>query len=402
MNRRNMLKLAALSAVPGTLGSLVARTAFAQAGALQFACPVPMSGPFAANGKYADLGMKLAIEQYGKVLGQPLAYTVLDTEGKPATAVRRVQEIAQQKNARFFAGGILSSEALAMGKEVQKAGGIFITTAGADEITGKDCNDATFRWSVPTYGAIEQTVRPLIQVMPKAKRWYTITPQYVFGDGLLSAAKAIFKEKGIEHVGNSYHSLNEKEFSGYLTNAVAAKPDVLLILNFGSQSSDTLRQAVSFGMKNNCTILLAWASGLEQFESLGADLCEGVYFGAQYWHGIDSPLNRDLVKRSNAAFKANPNYSLAGSYICTKILLDGIVKAGTVDPKKVVATLEGMKYDGLTGPEEIRKGDHQVLKNYYLLKGKAKNKMKNADDYADIVSSGQSFLPLEQTGCKMA
>ncbi|CAE6747660.1 hypothetical protein R75461_02788 [Paraburkholderia nemoris] len=402
MNRRNMLKLAALSAVPGTLGSLVARSAFAQAGTLQFACPVPMSGPFAANGKYADLGMKLAIEQYGKVLGQPLAYTTLDTEGKPATAVRRVQEIAQQKNARFFAGGILSSEALAMGKEVQKAGGIFITTAGADEITGKDCNDATFRWSVPTYGAIEQTVRPLIQMMPKAKRWYTITPQYVFGDGLLSAAKAIFKEKGIEHVGNSYHSLNEKEFSGYLTNAVAAKPDVLLILNFGSQSSDTLRQAVSFGMKNNCTILLAWASGLEQFESLGADLCEGVYFGAQYWHDIDSPLNRDLVKRSNAAFKANPNYSLAGSYICTKILLDGIVKAGTVDPKKVVATLEGMKYDGLTGPEEVRKGDHQVLKNYYLLKGKAKNKMKNADDYADIVSSGQSFLPLDKTGCKMA
>ncbi|CAD6529191.1 hypothetical protein LMG28727_02571 [Paraburkholderia kirstenboschensis] len=402
MNRRNMLKLAALSAVPGTLGSLAARSAFAQAGSVQFACPVPMSGAFAANGKYADLGMKLAIEQYGKVLGEPLAYSVLDTEGKPATAVRRVQEIAQQKNARFFAGGILSSESLAMGKEVQKAGGVFITTAGADEITGKDCNDATFRWSVPTYGAIEQTVRPLIQMMPKAKRWYTITPQYVFGDGLLSAAKAVFKEKGIEHVGNSYHSLNEKEFSGYLTNAVAAKPDVLLILNFGSQSSDTLRQAVSFGMKNNCTILLAWASGLEQFESLGADLCDGVYFGAQYWHAIDSPLNRDLVKRTQAAFKTNPNYSLAGSYICTKILLDGIVKAGNVDPKKVVAALEGMKYDGLTGPEEVRKGDHQVLKNYYLLKGKAKNKMKNADDYADIVSSGQSFLPLDKTGCKLA
>ena len=401
MNRRNMLKLAALSAVPGTLGSLVARSAFAQAGSVQFACPVPMSGAFAANGKYADLGMKLAIEQYGKVLGEPLAYSVLDTEGKPATAVRRVQEIAQQKNARFFAGGILSSEALAMGKEVQKAGGVFITTAGADEITGKDCNDATFRWSVPTYGAIEQTVRPLSQLLPKAKRWYTITPQYVFGDGLLSAAKAVFKDKGIEHVGNSYHSLNEKEFSGYLTNAVAAKPDVLLILNFGSQSSDTLRQAVSFGMKNNCTILVAWASGLEQFESLGADLCDGVYFGAQYWHAIDSPLNRDLVKRTQAALKVNPNYSFAGSYICTKILLDGIVKAGNVDPKKVVAALEGMKYDGLTGPEEVRKGDHQVLKNYYLLKGKAKNKMKNADDYANIVSSGQSFLPLDKTGCKM-
>lgn len=402
MNRRNMLKLAALSAIPGSFEALVARSAFAQGSPIQFACPVPMSGPFAANGKYADLGMKLAIEQYGKVLGQPLAYTTLDTEGKPATAVRRVQEIAQQKNARYFAGGILSSEALAMGKEAEKADGIFITTAGADELTGKDCNSATFRWSVPTFGAIEQTVRPLIESMPKAKRWYTITPQYVFGDGLLSAAKNIFKEKGIEHVGNSYHSLNEKEFSGYLTNAVAAKPDVLLILNFGSQSSDTLRQAVSFGMKNNCTILMAWASGLEQFEALGPDICEGVYFGAQYWHAIDAPLNHDLVKRVSAAYKSNPNYSLAGSYICTKILLDGIVKAGTADPKKVIAALQGMKYAGLTGPEEIRAGDHQVLKNYYLLKGKPKSNMKDKDDYADIVSSGQSFLPLDKTQCKLA
>lgn len=400
MQRRQLLQLSALGALSASFG--LSRSAFAQAtGAIQFGCPVPMSGAFAANGKYADLGMKLAIEQYGTALKRPLAYTVLDTEGKPATAVRKVQESAQQQGTRFFAGGILSSEALAMGKEAEKAGGLFITTAGADEITGKDCNIATFRWSVPTFGAIEQTVRPLIQLMPKAKRWYTITPQYVFGDGLLSAAKNIFKEKGIEHVGNSYHSLAEKEFSGYITNAIAAKPDVLLLLNFGGQCADTLRQAVSFGMHKNMTILVAWASGLEQFESLGADLCEGLYFGAQYWHTIDSPLNRDLVTRTNAKFKENPNYSLAGSYICTKLLIDGIIKAGSVDQKAVVAALEGMKYQGLTGEEEVRKADHQVLKNYYLLKGKAKAKMQNKDDFMEVLSSGKSFLPIDQTGCKL-
>ncbi len=382
---------------------MAGRWAAAQAAdPIRFACPVPMSGAFAANGKFADLGMKLAIEQYGSVLGRPLAYTVLDTEGKPATAVRKVQEASQQQGARFFAGGILSSESLAMGKQIEKAGGLFFTTAGADELTGKDCNSATFRWSVPTFGAIEQTVRPLVNALPKAKRWYTITPQYVFGEGLLDAAKAIFQEKGIEHVGNSYHSLNEKEFSGYLTNAAAAKPDVLLLLNFGTQSSDALRQAVSFGMNKNMTILVAWASGLEQFEALGADLCDGVYFGAQYWHTIDSPLNLDLVKRTADKLKILPNYSLAGSYICTKILIDGIAKAGSVDQKAVIAALEGMKFDGLTGVEEIRKADHQVLKDYYLLKGKSKAKMKNAADFVDVISSGKSFLPVDKTGCKMA
>jgi len=401
MNRRNLLKLAALSAVPAAL--VHARSALAAAGdVIELGCPVPMSGPFAANGKFADLGMKLVLEQYDKVLGRSLRYSVLDTEGKPATAVRKMQELAQKNAARYFAGGILSSESLAMGKEAEKFGGVFVTTAGADEITGKDCNRATFRWSVPTFGAIERTVRPLIEAMPKARRWYTITPQYVFGEGLLSAAKNVFKEKGIEHVGNSYHGLNEKEFSGYLTNALAAKPDVLLILNFGQQSSDTLRQAASFGMKKDTTILVAWASGLEQFESLGPELCEGVYFGAQYWHGADSPLNRDLVKRSNARFKSNPNYSLAGSYICTKIMLDGMIKAGTADPKAVVAAIEGMKYDGLTGSEEVRAADHQVIKDYYLLKGKAKSRMKDKDDYAEVISAGKSFLPVDKTLCKMA
>lgn len=401
MQRRQLLQLTALSAATAPL--FAHRAVFAQsADAIRFAGPVPMSGPFAANGKFADLGMKLAIEQYGSILKRPLAYTVLDTEGKPATAVRKVQEAAEQQGTKFFAGGILSSEALAIGKEAEKSGAVFMTTAGADEITGKDCNTATFRWSVPTYGAIEQTVRPLIALMPKARRWYTITPQYVFGEGLLSAAKNIFQEKGIEHVGNSYHSLNDKEFSGYLTNAMAAKPDVLLLLNFGAQSSAALRQAVSFGMHKNMTILMAWASGLEQFDELGADLCDGVYFGAQYWHTVDSTLNKELVKRTADKLKIVPNYSLAGSYICTKILIDGILKAGTVDQKAVIAALEGMKYDGLTGPEEVRKGDHQVIKDYYLLRGKAKSKMKNPADYVDVVSYGKSFLAVDKTGCKLS
>jgi branched-chain amino acid transport system substrate-binding protein len=73
-------------------------------------------------------------------------------------------------------------------KEIHKAGGVFMTPVGADEITGKDCNASTFRWSVPTYGAIRETLVPMIRQLPQAKRWYTITPQYVFGDALLDNA----------------------------------------------------------------------------------------------------------------------------------------------------------------------------------------------------------------------
>ncbi|WP_283180127.1 ABC transporter substrate-binding protein [Gemmobacter sp. 24YEA27] len=399
LNRRSFLAstagAGALLASPALL-----RPAFA-AETLRVGIPVPISGPNAANGKFASMGAIIAAEEAAAKYGRAVATLDLDTEGKPATAVRKVQDAIERDSVKLFAGGILSSESLAMGKECEKGGANFITTAGADEITGSDCNKATFRWSVPTFGAVNQSIRPIIDALPEAKRWYTITPQYVFGEGLLQATRDVLEEKGLDLVGNSYHSLTEKEFSGYLTNAMAERPDVLLILNFGAQCADTLRQAVSFGMKERMTIVVAWASGLEQFEALGADLCEGIYFGAQYWHTVDAGINPDLVKLTQAKYGINPNYSLAGSYICTKLMIDAAQTAGSDDPEAVRAALQGLAYQGLTGEESIRADDHQVLKNYYLLKARAKADMADKDDFAEIISSGQSFLSAEAAGCKL-
>lgn len=369
---------------------------------LVLACPTAMSGTFSAIGKYSEMGMQLAVEQQGTVLGRKLGYRMLDTEAKPATAVRRVQEAMEQHKINLFTGALLSAESLAMSKEIDKAGGLLITNGGADELTGSDCNRSTFRWALPTYGLIQGSARPLAERMPQAKRWYTITPQYVFGEGLLKNAKDVFKEKGIEHVGNSYHSLTEREFSGHLTNAMAAKADVLFLLNYGAQASDTLRQAVSFGMKQKMTIVVAAASGLEQFESLGADICDGVYFGAVYWHTIDTAYNKRFVAQVREKFKLTPNYSLAAPYINTRMLIEAIHKAKSTDPKAVAAALEGLKFESLTGIEEVRKEDHQVLRDFYLIKGKAKGQMRDKDDYADIISSGRFFLSPQEVGCKMA
>jgi branched-chain amino acid transport system substrate-binding protein len=368
---------------------------------LLFVNTTPLSGAFADYGKSATLGAQLAVKEAGKVLGREIDLVTIDTESNPGKAARKIQEVIEQKNARFFSGAALSSEALAIGKEVNKAGGVFFTPVGADEITGSECNKSTFRWSVPTYGAAEQTVRALAKRMPQAQRWYTITPQYVFGDAILGNAKKIFADMGITHVGNSYHSLKETEFSGYLAEAMAAKPDVLVLFNFAAQSSATLRQAVSFGMKNKMTILVAWTSGLDQFSSLGPEILEGVYLGAQYWHAVSNPENKAFVALTRKHYGINPTYPIAADYIETKLILNAITSAKSDDPAKVIAKLEGLKYKGLTGDEEIRAFDHQVIKDYYLLKGKKKSAMTDADDFAEIISSGKSFVSQKDSACKM-
>ena len=400
MQRRTLLKagLAAASALSLPLGI---RQAFA-AEPFTFYGLKSMSGAFASYGKFADMGSRLAVEQYPQLLGRPLVYKVIDTEGNAGKAVRKVQEAIGQDGARFFQGCTLSSSALAVAKEVNKAGGVFMTPVGADEVTGKDCNSSTFRWSVPTYGAVRETLIPLIKRLPQAKRWYTITPQYVFGEALLDGTREVLKEHGLELVGNSYHSLQEQEFSGYLTNAISAKPDVLVLLNFGSQSNNTLRQAVNFGMKERMKILLVWSAGLDQFQELGSDVLEGVYLGAQYWHQVDTPLNRELVKATRAKYGINPNYPLAADYISTKVMLDTIAATGSFDGPTVANAMQGLSYEGPTGKETIRAGDHQVIKDYYLMLGKPEREMTDKDDLALVVSSGQSFAPVADTGCVLS
>lgn len=401
LTRRSFLKsgLAATSlfAAPSILKSAHAATAPVTLYGLK-----SMSGAFASYGKFAEMGSQLAVKDYGPLLGSAVKYVTIDTESNPGKAVRKVQEAMAQEGAALFQGCTLSSTALAVGKEVAKGGGVFMTPAGADEITGTECNASTFRWTVPTYGAIHETVRPLFEQNPKAKRWYTITPQYVFGEALLSAAKDLFQQLGIEHVGNSYHSTQEQEFSGYLTNAMAAQPDVLLILNFGGQASNCLRQAANFGLKQQMKVLLAWTAGLDWFQSLGPDLLEDVYMGAQYWHQVETPMNIELVKRVKEAYGISPNYPMAADYISTKVILDGVKAAGTANGRAVAKAMEGMTYDGPTGKETIRAADHQVIKDYYLLKGKAKSAMKDADDLATLISSGRSFPQGDKIACKMA
>ena len=79
-----------------------------------------------------------------------------------------------------------------------------------------------------------------------------------------------------------------------------------------------------------------------------------------------------------------------------------VAKAGTFDGPSVARTLQGMRFQGPTGDELIRPGDHQVLKDYYLLRGKPQGQMRDEDDLAEVLSAGRSFIEVDHPGCALA
>lgn len=361
----------------------------------------PLSGPYAQVGMDGIKGGKIEAKHLGKLVGRSIDFLSYDSKGEVAQSRRIINSAMRQHDVKFFFGAASSAVALAVADVTNQNHGVFITGAGADEITGSECKKSTFRWSLPTYGAVRETVLPLLKSDSSLKRWYTITPNYVFGQSLLKNCKQVLKENNAELVGNSFHSLNQTDFTSYIENAMAAKPDVLVILNFGSQTTATLKEAISYGVKKRMKILTVWAAGLDQYEALGPDSMEGLYFGCQYWHGIDTKVNKTFVDTVMKETGAPPNYPMALGFVGFQLLGLGMKKAGSTEPEKVIAALEGMTYDGLTGRERVQAEDHQVLKQYYLLRGKAKDKMSNKFDYVDIISHGASVVPVGESACRM-
>ncbi|MBQ0757038.1 MAG: ABC transporter substrate-binding protein [Amphritea sp.] len=360
-----------------------------------------MSGAFANFGEQGEIGARLAVDTAGKIDGVSLELVTVDTESNAGKAARKVKSIIAEDGGLLFVGSTLSSTALAVGKEVNRAAGVYVTGSGADEITGSQCNQATFRWSTPTYGAVNASLQPLLDKHPDIKRIYTITPQYVFGEAMLENTRKVAAARGVEVVGNSYHSLKEKEFSGYLTQAMAAKPDLLVLLNFGSQSEATIKQAVNFGMKNRMKIVQVWSNGLDTMRTLGSSVSDGLYFGAQYWHEDTSPANQAFVKLSRDKLGLTPTYAMASYYQMSKLLIDSVKAVGT-DSAKIRTHMEGLEYQGVAGHEVVRSDDHQVEKSFYLLEGKSKDEMVDAVDFADIVATNKYFVSPQESGCNLA
>ena len=61
--------------------------------------------------------------------------------------------------------------------------------------------------------------------------------------------------------------------------------------------------------------------------------------------------------------------------------------AGGTDTDKVIAALEGLKYDIAKGAQYYRKCDHQSVQSVLVLESKGKAAMKNDSDMFKVLAS---------------
>ena len=361
MRRRDFLQVAVAGGVGASLGvPAFLRRSWAQGGPIKIGMPAALSG---SNAQYG-IQAKRAAELFSKdikgkgILGRPVEFIYEDTGGDPATAVRKAQKLVEKDGVKFLTGVVLSSEALAVSAKCPEWKVIFMSTInGAGALTAKAFHRYFFR--VNTSGPMGARAISLYLAEAPMKRFFALGSDYAWGrDSVASFTTQITAAKK-EIVGTDYPPVGTKDFASYIAKIRQSKAEGVYLALPGQDATIYLKQAHQFGLNREVKPIMEILE-LENMKAVG-DAMVGTIGSSRYPFTVDTPRNKDFVKRFHELHGVYPDMFDGETYEGLEWLAQVIQKAGTDDVEKVIDTWEDSSYEGLEGPFLMRKCDHQAV-----------------------------------------
>jgi len=366
----------------------------------------------ALSGTFKDIGERYldgaayavqVINETGGLLGKKVEIIRIDSEFKPDVATRKAQELILKDGVKFFYGGTGSAVGLSMAQLAEKQNVIMFTCdADVPAMTGEKCNKNFFRPGGHTesrsYAVAHQTAKL------GYKKIAIIAQDYSMGREAVTAFKRKMTElkPDTQFVIEIYHPAGTKDYGPYVSQLIAAKPDVIFTPNWGNDLTLLLKQGRPMGMKQK--IFSYYINDEVTIQGLGDDSLMIGNMGAEiYTLSIPTKKNEEFVAKFYKDKGYYPTWLRGKAYIATMFWAEAVKKAGTTDVAAVIKAWEGLSYDGPAGVWTMRACDHQAQVPYWYTEIVAKNKyFKHAFEAPKGMSTAKSVeVPCAETGCKM-
>ncbi|MGB6986491.1 MAG: ABC transporter substrate-binding protein, partial [Candidatus Aquilonibacter sp.] len=275
-----------------------------------------------------------------------------------------------------------------------------VTGAGSTVLTGANCNKYTYHYAYDTWALAHGTGASIARA--GFKTWYGIVPDYVFGKSMLSDFTAAITPYGASFIHSDTMPLGTTDFSSYMLAARNAKPQVLALLNAGADTVNSMKAAKEFGLDKQMKI----AVGLLFLSDV--DALPDVFAGSRItdsWYWNQDKASRAWADRFTAAMGngARPTSVQAADYSATMQWLDAVKAVGSTDADKVVAYLDGRKFDDFYAHHaEWRARDHRVVHDMYVMDVLPKSEVKEPHAWmkvVDTIPAAQAFRPASESVC---
>jgi branched-chain amino acid transport system substrate-binding protein len=350
----------------------------------------------------------------GGILGHKIEILPLDNKTNPQESLVQAQK-AIDAGAHFITQGNGSSVGAALedfvtkhntrnpGKEV-----LYFNYAAVDpSMTNDKCSYWHFRWDASSDIKMEALTN-YMKGVPSIKKVYLINQDYSFGQSVRSDARKMLaaKRPDVQIVGDELHPLLKvTDFSPYIAKIKASGADSVVTGNWGQDIALLLKAAADAGLKVNWyTYYAGGAGGPTAIKQTGLD--HQVF---QITEGFANSGNQTAMDFEKA-FRAKVGLSLWYPRAVNEMRMfkAAAEKANSIDPVKVAAALEDLKFEVLDGGQGLmRKDDHQFFQPIYISSfGKlAANEPFDEENTGwgwHLVSKVDTPQAMVSTTCKMA
>ncbi len=197
------------------------------------------------------------------------------------------------------------------------------------------------------------------------KQVYLINQDYSFGQAVAKAARAMLAQKrpDISIVGDDLHPLGKvKDFAPYVAKIRASGADSVITGNWGNDFTLLVKAARESGLNADYYSYYAGSPGM--LTALG-DAALG-HIKNVHVYAVNPPNERSAKYISGYREKYKEDYIQSQHGVVIEMLAQAIERARSTDPEKVARALEGMTYEYLFGPVQMRADNHQLIQPLFI------------------------------------
>ena len=354
-----------------------------------FGLNVPLSGIYAKQGEDQLKAYKLAIKilnEKGGVLGRKIVYSVKDTKTKGKVARKNAKELIKE-GAIMITGGSSSVAAIAQCEECQQAGVVFMAALShSDATSGSRAHRHCFRWYNNTHQTAKALTYALTDAFGKQEKYAYLYSGLTWGQNVEKAMRNVFEGFGCPTVLSLPTKFGSKNYIPQLLQIQKAKPDTLVVIQFGIDFINCLKQIDQLKLRKDMSIVVPLME-INMAQPLGPEIMQNIITSMPWYHTLSEKYegSKRFVEHFEKVYDKKPGNSAAVAWVNIFQYADAVERAGSFDHIKVIKALEGHKFKLLYEEEYWREWDHQGVHPIYVAIGKKPSQSNNEWDLFEII-----------------
>jgi ABC-type branched-subunit amino acid transport system substrate-binding protein len=350
---------------------------------------VPLSGSYSRQGEDQLKAYTLAIDvlnDRGGILGKRIVYAVRDTETDPDVARTNAYELIAQ-GAQLITGGSSSAVAIAQAEVCQEKKILFLAgLSHSNETTGSHGHRYSFRWYNNGHQTAKAMSSVLVEKYGKKATYAFLYSDYTWGTTFHESLEEVIRKNGGKTVLSLPTKLGEKSYISALLKVKNAQPDVLVMIHFGDDMINSLRQATLLKLREKMAIVVPLME-LHMAQPLGPEIMEGVITSMCWYHRLADRFegSREFVRLFAERYHKKPGNAAAAAWVNMFQYAEAVERAGSFAGNAVIKTLEGHHFTLLGADEYWRDWDHQGIHPTYIAVGKSPAESKDEWDLFTLI-----------------